>query len=366
MMTRDIMKRLVLLLFLFVLSCDGEPLLTSLTTTDIKLVYLGTYASNNPRPWWDGQSIDPAELRDDSATHTVPEDFPSFILPDIAEVRINGSKFALKRSYVNVGLVDDHPLFDGRGVSVECNDLEDGRTFSTLQVYFRKLVYGSAKKYDNSWNYTGDLTEQFGNSELGGYDVIQHLKYIQTEVDEDTESNLVFPLSLEIFPTYRHERKNKYVIEFRYVIKNNVKYYEFYDEDDDVFISYFAPGDFTTDVKEGDDYIGGNLIGGVYIYDPEKTVTISGTAPAGTYVAAITSEDSIENYTGGTLIPPRATWCADGTYILENVMAGYSYKLYYSVNTPSAANAEFVSEYTGEQTVSVDASQSGETITINL
>ncbi|MFW5807962.1 MAG: hypothetical protein ACOC2H_00925 [Spirochaetota bacterium] len=358
---------LLLLLTVFFLSaCEGEPILTNLTTTDIKLVYKATYASNNPRPWWDGKNIDPSSLVDDSAVNSVPPEMPEFILSDIAEVRMNNEKFARNRSYKKVGLVDDHSLFDGTGVSIECNDLEDNKSYSQLEIFFRKLVYGNARMHTRNWKYKEEIKTQFGNDKLKGYDVIQRIKYSQSNHDEDDESNLIFPFKLKLRPAYKHQRNQNNIIEFRFVLKNYIKYYEYIDEDDDVYAGYFGPGDHIEDVQAGDKYIGGNMMGAVYVYDPDKTVTITGSAPAGTYVAAIDGDESIEDYVGTTLIPPRATWCADGTYVLENVMSGRSYLLYYSTNTPSTVDAEIVDGYTGEQLLEIDEAQAGETIILNF
>jgi hypothetical protein len=354
-------------ILLFIAGCEGEPLLTSFTQSSMKLVYKGTYASNNPRQWWDGETVEASVLVDDSAENAVPETLPEFLLLDIAEVRMNNQKFGWNRSYVKTSLSENNALLNGKGVEMDCVDLGDGNRYNKLEIYLRKLIYNGAEKFTSSWNVDSSIKEQFGNDKLNGYDVLFHYKYSQEDVDDsNSPDNLVFPFTLKLAETYTHKRDRITVVEFRIVLKNNIKYYEYEDSDDDLRIGFFGPGDYTVNVENGNKYFGGNLIGAVHVYNPQKTLTISGTAPSGTYVVAILESKSIEDYLLTDEIPPLATWCEDGTYTLENVMSGESYKLYYSENTPSAVNSELPSGFTGETLVETDASQIGTEITVNL
>mgnify|MGYP001250118938 CR=1 FL=1 len=352
------MRKVILLLFIFCLSCDGDPIFSNLDKSDIIIVFKATYSSNNPRNWWGGTEPAVSALVDDSATHSTPKALPDKVLIDVAEVRVNNDRFSIKRFFRNAEINDSHELFSGKGVTVPTSDLFPDVNYNKVKVFFRKLIYNNSLYYDDSWEYIGETEEKFANDKIPGYDTIHRLKYIQSDYDEDEDDaeNIVYPFVIELPLPFRYKVGTKTVIEIRVNFKNNVKYYEYADSDEEYYYGYYSIADSFVNVKEGDFYIGGNMQGGVYIYEPDKTFTIKGTAPAKRYVVAILKDDDIKNYSGTTAIPPLATWCEDGTFVLENVQAGREYKFYYSTNTPDS-NAGVVEGFSGEKIVNFDMDQ---------
>ncbi|MDA3898995.1 MAG: hypothetical protein PF637_00595 [Spirochaetes bacterium] len=361
------MRFLLIAVLLFCFSCDGDPIFSNLDQSDIIIVFKASYASNDPRSWWDGASPSANSFIDDSAVNSVPENLPDKVLIDIGEVRANNDRFSIERFYRNADMTDDNELFSGKGITVPTSDLFPDKNYDTIKVFFRKLIYNQASYYNHSWEYIDDNEEKFGNSDLPGYDSIHRLKYEQADYDEDEDevNNIVYPFVIDLPIPFEYKVGTKTIIEIRINFKNSLKYYEYGDSDNEYYYGYYSLADSFVNVVEGDFYIGGNIQAGVNIYETEKTLIVKGSAPAGRYVVAIHEDDDISNYIGTTLIPPLATWCDDGSYKLNNIESGKRYKFYYSSTTPPV-NGVNIDGFSGEKIVEFEESDINTEVELNL
>lgn len=362
-------KYLIFIITLFLLAftgCDGEPLLSTLSTSNTSIIFKGTYASNNPRDWWDGGAVTVEDLKDNSVENSTLEEVPDQVLVDISEIHMNGTTCFVDRFNANMDMGEDDDFFNGNGRVLASTNLEKGDNYDTAKIYFRKLMFNKGTSYDSDWVKDEDLEEDVAADTYPGYDFIYNLKFNQEDYDDDDEENLIYPYEIGFFNDFDYVVGEKLVIEIRIVIKNYVKNYEWIDDDDDIYYSYYGLGDAVTDVEAGDVFIGGNMLAAVHYYNPDEIATISGTAPSNTYVVAITEDDAIEDYIGTTSVPALATWCSDGNFELKNVPVDSKYKLYYSTNTPSAVSAEVPTGFTGEQLVEVSSEAVDTTISVSL
>lgn len=353
-------------------ACDGDPLLTELTTTNTNLYIKGTYESNNPRPWWGGSEPSAEDIRDDSAIHIGPQALPTVFLIDMGEIYINSTMFTSERMYHFAKMTDEDPFFDGRGVRFNSEDLSPGKSYSKFGIYFRKLLFDEAYSYSSEWTDPNPLKTQFERDKIDGYNFVNRMEYVFS-VDNDSETLMINPLSVKTGKAMEYEIREDFVMEIRFAVKNNIKSYELHDVDDGVFYSHYAFGDTVcpVDAPTGDNegiehYIGGNLVSGFHWYIRGKTAVISGSAPANRMVVAIPESCTIDDYSKTALLPDLATWCADGSYRLENARVGETYKVYYSTNTPDALKAELPESFDGEVIVEISPDDTGKEITANL
>ena len=78
------------------LSCGDQPLFDELATNRLKVVIKGTYESNGPR-LWDAAPFPGDDSIDDYTEYSGEPDRPSRpdeFMMDIAEIRLDGKKFA--------------------------------------------------------------------------------------------------------------------------------------------------------------------------------------------------------------------------------------------------------------------------------
>ncbi|MGL4368644.1 MAG: hypothetical protein ACRCUT_03085, partial [Spirochaetota bacterium] len=225
---------------------------------------------------------------------------------DIAEIRINGDSFANNRNLFEIPISDSASFFNGNGVEYQNDDPKPNRHYSKVNIYLRKMILDNANVFTiDTGTFKEKVETVFSEEKTNGFDLIPSLvssKY-DSQREELTSTNRVFPLDVPISGGFETDGARDAVLEVRLVIKNYLKRYEFidYDDVDDVYVAYHAFGisDWMRDVWHNESYYqGGNLVSVARGYHPDQTGTISGTATAGRYVAAIPADETLTNYTG--------------------------------------------------------------------
>ena len=309
MMTRIIKNTfLIIALGAAVSGCWDRPLFTELATNRLEVRLKGTYASNDERAW---QA--PVDVNDDSIDDYPPtdvttiDDLPDFFKFDIAEMRLSGGgsedmKFSIYRQTYTVG-IDDTDVFFNDGIILDNDDPEPDRTYTHIKIYFRKMIFDKAMKYELSadgWS-AGEPTEViFREHTTEGFDFNQ----LQTNYLYDTwrlesdSTNRIFPVTIPIEGGLTFDNDtDKTVLEVRFVVKNFIKKYEYdrfdYTADNPFVAHFFGLSDWLRDVQPGDlqsgsAAIGGNILAVARAYVPGETGTITGTVDGiGNYVIAI-------------------------------------------------------------------------------
>ncbi len=374
------MKKLSIILILFVItSCSGnDPLFTDLVEEQLSVVFKATYESNDPRPFFDGCPTTPDFLRDNSVqnvlknTNNAHEEVaspPSVFYVDLAEIRMNDDRFVNDRKYRKAKLNDTDILFNGTGISLKCKDLAPNFTYDIVQLYFRKLMFDNAGRYDFEWNYLGPVKGVFGVDEVDGYDLLSRMSRASTD-KETYDDNRIFPLEVKLAKGFNFNRDNEYIIEIRVMVKNYIKRYEYVTTD--VYennVSYFGLSDQIMPVEpivSDTNYIGGNAVGIARIYRKGKTATVRGTAPKNRFVVAVYEKDIITDFIKTSTIPPLATWCADGTWVIKDVEVGNSYKFYVSTDTPSVKDGKLPAGFTSEKVLTLEETDINQEISLDL
>ncbi len=286
------------------LSCGNQPLFDELATNRLKVVIKGTYESNGPRLW--GAAPFPG---DDSINDcTSPPDGgagrPDEFMMDIAEIRLNGEKFANYRRTFRAPL-DDSSAFFNDGFVYENDDVPDG-FYTHVNMYIRKMIFDNARTYHKTgpgaWEYDEDSETIFREKVVKGFDFnqLQVNSYFDSLRVESGRINRIFPLVVPIEGGLAYSRQNgETVLEIRLVIKNFIKKYEYdYYSDYHYVVHYFGLSDWLRDVKADESDIGGNVIAVARAYVPGKTATVRGTVGAASnkYVVMIPAEKDINDY----------------------------------------------------------------------
>jgi hypothetical protein len=319
------MKRIFLsAVFLSVLAagCGKTPLFDNLVDNNISVVIKGTYESNSPRAW-----LTPAVINDDNMTVLPPsgivaatkpatyDNWPTQYMIDIAEIQINGERFANYRGVYNCAMTNTDPFFDGSGLSFKSDDVRTGRNYSSLELYLRKTVFDNAYSF---YPVTGALykteTTLFHEVTVNGYNFI--LEQVNSFYDKLKKNqsyiNRVYPLSVPISGGFVYDNKNQYVLEVRVVVKNFLKRYESIKTTDSTIYSYhyFGTSDWLYDARGGDGYIGGNMIGVARWYIVGQTATVQGSVSASGWVVGIPAGDTASDYmiTSAERTRPSDTW----------------------------------------------------------
>ncbi len=291
-------------------SCGNQPLFDELATNRLKVVIKGTYESNGPRPWGPscpeddsiGDSIDDyTEYSGEPDRPTGPDEF----MMDIAEIRLNGEKFANYRKTFRAPLEESSAFFND-GFVYTNDDVPDG-FYTHVNMYIRKMIFDNARTYHKTgpgaWEYDEDSETIFREKAVKGFDFnqLQVNSYFDSLRVESGRINRIFPLVIPIEGGLAYSRQNsETVLEIRLVIKNFIKKYEYdYYSDYHYVVHYFGLSDWLRDVKADESDIGGNVIAVARAYVPGKTATVKGTVVAASnkYVVMIPAENQIEDYT---------------------------------------------------------------------
>jgi len=292
------------LLILIFAGCDGEPVFTEMSTNRLKIKIKGTLESEEPVI--DEFDFTPGETSaalyaDDSVNdHPVqPEDkMPTTFMLDIAEIKLNGKAIGKYRQVFSIPLSDHVPFFNGEGITLKNDDPGNG-TYSTVQLYIRKMIFDNANIYTfegSSWNPTPELARViFKENEVEGFNFnnLQVNSYWDSLRDNASRVLRVYPLEIPIIGEMNYDRNDdETVLEIRIVIKNFIKMYEYDYYDDGIFkvCHFYGFSDWLRDVREDERNMGRNIIAVARAYVPDKAGTITGTGTNGHYVIALPYE----------------------------------------------------------------------------
>ncbi len=295
---------------LIITGCENRSLFTELGTNRLKVIIKGTFESNGPvRGWaWNSLSATSSLIQDDSVfyhSYAVDDEKPTSFMLDIAEMRLNNTKFANYRQTYNIPLVDNTNFFNGTGISFPNDDPQDGRSFSYVKVYLRKMLFDNAKKFkygSTGWEFVEDITDIFHEKTVSAFNFNKHMvnSHYDTLRKESSRINRVFPLIVPIPDGFKYSKHNdSTVLEIRIVIKNFIKKYETNYYKDGIFYAdhFYGFSDWLRDVKSEESDMGGNAIAVARTYVPELTGDIQGTNNnAQGYIIAIPSGDDLTDY----------------------------------------------------------------------
>jgi hypothetical protein len=301
---------LILILIVFVTSCENRSIFTELSTNRLTVIIKGTYeSSGTPKDWLtlSPNSSASGGMMDDSVDDysTATDVAPTTLMLDIAELRLDDKKFANYRQLISASLDDSDPFFNGQGITLENDDPVDDRNYSYLKIYIRKLLFDSAYRYlygSSGWEYVEEVEDIYNENTVNAYNInrFQVNTYYDSLRLEADYINRVFPLQVEI-PAGMYYSKNyeQAVLEVRLVFKNFIKKYEYdyYSDDVHYLIHFYGLSDWLRDVQGGETAIGGNLHSVARFYVPSMVGSITGTSPASDgYIIAIPADDSIDDY----------------------------------------------------------------------
>jgi len=307
---------LILIFFSFI-GCGDTPVFTELSGNRLKVVIKGTFETEDVSHFtaMNGQDPNVSPVEDtnsvDDVTSGSHDVLPETFMLDIAEIRLDGKKFANYRTVIEASLAggntkasEPEPFFNGDGVILRNDDPGDG-TYNTVQLYIRKMVFDNAMIYQSTGStltYEKPAEVIFHENDVNGFDFnqLQVNSYWDSLRLEASDTLRIFPLEVPIIGSLVYDKQNEEtVLEIRLVIKNFVKKYEYDYYDEGVFkvSHYYALSDWLRDVRAGENDIGRNIHAVARTYVPGKTGIISDTSPGIGYVIAIPSGDSITDYT---------------------------------------------------------------------
>ncbi|MCL1864919.1 MAG: hypothetical protein FWF73_03815 [Spirochaetes bacterium] len=301
--------------YLLFVSCGDVPVFTEMDTNRLKVIIKGTFetedvsnfvsmpSANSPliltKSIVDGEF--PAS--DDTST-PIDDGTPTTFMFDIAELRLNGNKFANYRQVIEAPLLDSESFFNQTGIVLDNDDPAEGY-YDTVQIYARKMIFDGANIYRPSGNtFEHDKQTQviFHEDYRAGFDFNQFQQ--NTYVDslrENSRSYLrSFPIKIPIIGGLQYDKNNKEtVLEIRFVVKNFIKKYElpFYDSGTFKVYHFYALSDWLRSAEAGDRVFGGNILAVARAYVPGKTgrVTVTGLS-SNQYVIAIPASENIDDY----------------------------------------------------------------------
>ena len=293
------MKKVIIVLMLqfLVLSCGDEALLTDFTTDRITIVLKGTLESSSVVSSWTGTGL------------------PSVYYLDLSEMRLGDESFQRDRQLKAIGVNDSEPFFNGTGIMVSARDVDPGSYYFYMQLFFRKMAFNGASYGSNFY---------FGSEYVEGYDF--NINQIRRE--NEITGNIVFPHLVFLSGGITPDLTSDWVIEVRYVVKNNIKKYKNY-----LGTEFWAIADNVSNVvnETAAVFIGGNIASVAFAYKIGQTGTITHSTAATDYLVAVPSAESINLFSNG-IIPPFISK-GSVTDVLENIPVGVSVDVYTTSST---------------------------------
>jgi hypothetical protein len=235
---------------------------------------------------------------------------------DIAEMRILSNdgtelKFANFRQTYAVNLNDTDPFFTS-GILLQTDDVTPGKTYTTLKIYIRKIIFNNATQYTStnggsSWVNPIITTTIFAENTANGYDITTGMvnTYWDTLRIEAPYVNEIFPLSIPITGGLNYSlADSKTVLEIRFLVKNFIKKFEYVSYPSGVMTltHYWAFSDQLRNVYKygtyyNELYYSGNLLAVARSYVPvsARTLTINGTA-ANKYILLVPNAATSTDY----------------------------------------------------------------------
>ncbi|MCX8124799.1 MAG: hypothetical protein N3F66_11660 [Spirochaetes bacterium] len=328
------MKKLIYIVFFWAIAlsigCTGKrALFDELSGSRLTVLLKGTFESttdsNSVRNW--DTTVTGTKI-DDSVNDFITdsyENYPTTFMVDIAEMRLDDDKVANYRQVFTAQVSDSDPFFNGQGVRVKCDDVKPGKTYHTVKLYIRKLIFDNATQWHidptNTVVRDDDPEVIFHEKTVKGFDFNQLMvnTYYDYLKENYQDINRVFPLVIPIDGGLRVNQDEEVVLEIRLVIKNFIKLYEYDFTNESGYgaaYHFWAPSDWLRDVHPNDVYIGGNLLGVARVYRKNQVATVSGTTGSSGYVIAIPATD----------INGNNQTIAD--YLLDNNNPGWSRPVY--------------------------------------
>lgn len=305
--SRYILSLLFITSMLMLSGCNGEPVFTEMSTNRLKIVIKGTLESESSAidnfDFTAGAGVT-AGYVDSGSTNSVDDQttitndkFPTKFMFDISEIKLDGKPIGNYRQVLSVPLVDTEPFFDGTGIVLKNDDPGNG-SYSSVQLYIRKMIFDNANIYTfegSSWNTTPELAEViFHEDEVYGFNFnnLQVNSYWDSLLDNSSDVLRIYPLYIPVIGGMNYDRSNdETVLEIRIVIKNFIKMYEYDYYDDGIFkvCHFYGLSDWLRDVRADERDMGRNIIAVARAYVPGKTGTITRTdaSAANCYVMAI-------------------------------------------------------------------------------
>jgi hypothetical protein len=295
----------VILLVVGYASCGDQAIFDDMADSNISIVLKGTYESNNPKNWGvfspdmndDTISILPSNyVKSVNPSMTGYDSLPSVFRLDVAEVRINGDKFANYRKTYNAPITDIDPLFNGVGIPLKCDSVVRDKHYSKIELYTRKMIFDNAQSFTpESGVFEKEITTVFDEEYRPGYDINpdQIFTLYDTLREEKSSTNRIFPVDVALPGGFVYDGSARYVIEIRMVIKNFLRRYEkvYVNGNKYRIYHFFGLSDWVHDVRQHDDFIGGNCFSVARVYSPDLVTTISGDCAANSYIVAIPASD---------------------------------------------------------------------------
>ena len=295
---------------LLVAACEMEPVFTEMSTNRLKIVVKGTLESEDPvtdtfefEPGTTSASGYSDDSVDDEPVNTTYDLMPATFMFDISEIKLNGKAIGNYRQVFSIPLSDDEPFFNGTGITLKNDDPGNG-SYSTVQLYIRKMIFDNAQIYTNSGTsfiYEEAAEVIFNENKVEGFNFnnLQVNSYWDSLRDNYASVLRIYPLVIPIIGGMNYDRSNdETVLEIRIVIKNFIKMYEYDYYDDGIFkvCHFYGLSDWLRDVRADEHDMGRNIIAVARAYVPGKTGTVDVTADPGHYVIAIPATEDISDY----------------------------------------------------------------------
>jgi hypothetical protein len=296
------------------ISCGDVPLFTEMKTNRLKVIIKGTLETEDISHFtaMNGQDPKASPIEDTNSVDDLPltagtnDILPTTFMLDIAELRLDGKKFANYRQVHEFSLSGDgssEPFFNGTGIVLRNDDPGEG-LYTSVQVYIRKMIFDNAMIYTQSGTsltYEEPAEVIFHENDRYGFDFnqISVNTYVDNLKENASEILRTFPLEVPIIGGLNYSRKDEEtVLEIRFVVKNFIKKYEYDYYNEGIFkvCHYFSFSDWVRDIRAGEKDVGGNLHAVARAYVPGKTAQVTVTAGAGNYVIAIPSTEAIADY----------------------------------------------------------------------
>ncbi|MCL1833435.1 MAG: hypothetical protein FWG49_02930, partial [Leptospirales bacterium] len=298
--------------YLLFISCGDVPVFTEMDTNRLEVRIKGTLETEGVSNFvnMNSQSANTLPILDDSVVEYpgAVDALPTTFMFDIAELRLNGKKFANYRQVMEASLSGDgsaESFFNGKGVVLDNDDPAEGY-YDTVQIYVRKMIFDGGNIYRLSGNsFVHDKKAQviFHEKYREGFDFNQYQQntYVDSLRLNSRDYLRSFPINIPIIGGLNYNKNDKEtVLEIRFVVKNFVKKYElpFYDSGVFKVYHFYAMSDWLYDVKAGDKVFGGNILAVARAYVPGKTGEVSVNFNDGVdrYVIAIPVSEDAEDY----------------------------------------------------------------------
>ncbi|MCL2155356.1 MAG: hypothetical protein FWH53_06800 [Leptospirales bacterium] len=302
--------------YLLFVSCGDVPIFTEMDTNRLKIVIKGTFETEDvsgltPMPSLGNDqlilsgSIVNGEF-DEAGSLPETLKLPTRFMFDIAELRLNGKKFANYRQVMEASLSGDgsaEAFFNGRGIVLENDDPAEGY-YDTVQIYVRKMIFDGGNIYSssgNSFEPAGETRVIFSEKNREGFDFNQYQQntYVDSLKLNSSDYLRSFPINIPIIGGLQYDKNEKEtVLEIRIVVKNFIKKYElsYYDLGVLKLYHFYALSDWLREVQAGERVLGGNILAVARAYVPGKTGRVTVNAGSGQYVIAIPASEDIGDY----------------------------------------------------------------------